>query len=212
MNKRNIIPHKGLLSAADREKILGHGSAVVWLTGLSGSGKSTIAHEVERQLMENGVHSYVLDGDNVRTGLNSDLGFSDGDRQENIRRIGEIARLFADAGLVVITAFISPFRQERDTARSLVGHERFYEVFLDCSLDLCEERDPKGLYKKARSGEINEFTGIDSPYEEPESPELVLDTGALSVEECVGAIIELLVEAGIVRLGDAGTRGHVVKS
>ena len=198
MNKRNIIPHKGLLSTADREKILGHGSAVVWLTGLSGSGKSTIAHEVEKQLMEAGVHSYVLDGDNIRSGLNKDLGFSDEDRKENIRRIGEVARLLADAGLVVITAFISPFRQERDMARALVRPGRFQEVYLKCPLDLCEERDPKGLYKKARCGEISEFTGIDSPYEEPVDPELVLDTGAFSVEKCARAILELLKKAEVI--------------
>ncbi len=138
------------------------GSAVIWLTGLSGSGKTSIAHGVEHALKKQGVHSYVLDGDNVRQGLCSDLGFSDGDREENIRRIGELARLFVDAGLVVITAFISPFRRDRDRARALFGEGEFFEIYLKCDLATCEERDPKGLYKKARAGEIEDFTGVSS--------------------------------------------------
>jgi adenylylsulfate kinase len=181
------------------------------LTGLSGSGKSTIAVEVERLLTDRGVHAYILDGDNVRHGLNADLGFSDEDREENIRRIGEVARLFADAGLVVITSFISPFRKDRDRVRSLMAPGEFLEIFTRCSLELCEERDPKGLYAKARAGEIADFTGIDSPYEEPDNPELVLDTGELTVEECVGKVVALLEEGDVVREikpSDAETRGR----
>jgi adenylylsulfate kinase len=209
--KKNIIPHRSLVTKADRKKAFGHKSCVLWFTGLSGSGKSTIAVEVERQLMDRGVHTYILDGDNVRHGLNTDLGFSDEDREENIRRIGEVARLFADAGLVVITSFISPFRRDRDRVRSLLGPGEFLEIFAKCPLDICETRDPKGLYAKARAGEIVDFTGIDSPYEEPENPELVLDTGELSVEECVEQVFALLEEGDVVRgikQSDAETRGR----
>ena len=179
---------------------MGNGSAVIWLTGLSGSGKTSIAHGVEHALQKKGVHSYVLDGDNVRQGLCSDLGFSDGDREENIRRIGELARLFVDAGLVVITAFISPFRRDRDRARALFGEGDFFEVYLKCDLATCEERDPKGLYKKARAGEIEDFTGISSPYEEPLEPELTLDTADLSLEEAVERVMALLEANGVLEL------------
>ena len=196
---KNITPHSSLVTRADRKSAFGHDSCVLWLTGLSGSGKSTIAAEVERALMERAVHSYVLDGDNIRHGLNSDLGFSDDDRTENIRRIGEVTKLFADAGMVVITAFISPFREDRDRVRSLMGPGKFFEIFAMCSLELCEERDPKGLYAKARAGKISDFTGIDSPYEEPLAPELVLDTGALSVVECAGKVVDLLEKAGVIQ-------------
>ena len=209
MNKRDLTPHESLVTSADRKNTFGHGSCVLWLTGLSGSGKSTIAAEVERGLLSQNVHAYVLDGDNVRHGLNSDLGFSDKDRTENIRRIGETARLFVEAGVVVITAFISPFRGDRDRVRSLLRPGEFFEVFAKCSLELCEKRDPKGLYAKARAGKISDFTGIDSPYEEPLAPELVLDTGELSVEECVNRVIALLQESGIIHAeeeSDAGTR------
>jgi adenylylsulfate kinase len=194
----NVHWHQGILNRTDRRKILGHGSGVIWFTGLSGSGKSTIANEVERRLMDRGVHSYVLDGDNIRHGLNADLEFSEHDRTENIRRIGEVSRLFVDAGLVVLTAFISPFRKDRGTARSLFDPGEFFEVYTKCSLELCEIRDTKGLYAKARSGEIAEFTGIDSPYEEPENPELVLDTEALSLEDCIRNVMELLEKSGII--------------
>ena len=199
MKNSNITPHDSLVTRADRKKTFGHDSCVLWLTGMSGSGKSTIAAEVERALMERAVHSYVLDGDNIRHGLNSDLGFSDDDRTENIRRIGEVTKLFADAGMVVITAFISPFREDRDRVRSLMGPGKFFEIFAMCSLELCEERDPKGLYAKARAGKISDFTGIDSPYEEPLAPELVLDTGALSVVECAGKVVDLLEKAGVIQ-------------
>jgi adenylylsulfate kinase len=195
---KNITPHDSLITRADREKTFGHGSCVLWMTGLSGSGKSTIAAEVERILLTRGVHPYVLDGDNVRHGLNSDLGFSEEDRTENIRRLGEASKLFVDAGMVVLTAFISPFREDRDRVRSLLSSGEFFEIYTKCALEVCETRDPKGLYSKARAGEITDFTGIDSPYEEPLNPELILDTGELSVEECVKRIIALLEKSGII--------------
>lgn len=165
---------------------------VVWLTGLSGSGKSTIANLLEKKLIARGRHSYLLDGDNVRHGLNKDLGFTDADRVENIRRVAETAKLMLDAGLIVITSFISPFRAERDMARTLFADGEFVEVFVDASLEVCEQRDPKGLYRKARQGEIKNFTGLDSPYEAPEHPEMVLDTVALSVEQAADEIINFL--------------------
>jgi len=197
MNK-NITPHDSLVTRTDRKSTFGHGSCVLWLTGLSGSGKSTIAVEVERVLLGRGVHTYILDGDNVRDGLSGDLGFSDEDRRENIRRIGEVTRLFIDAGVVLLTAFISPFREDRDRVRSLMGSGEFFEIFSRCPLELCEERDPKGLYAQVRAGGISDFTGIDSPYEEPLKPELVLDTGELGLEECVKRVVALLEESGII--------------
>ena len=200
MKNPNITPHRSLVTPADRRNALGHGSCVLWLTGLSGSGKSTIATEVERILLDRGVHTYILDGDNVRHGLSADLGFSDEDRTENIRRIGEVTKLFIDAGIVVLTAFISPFREDRDRVRSLIGPGEFFEIYTKCPLEVCETRDPKGLYAKARTGEISDFTGIDSPYEAPLNPELVLDTGELSVEECVQRIVALLEDSGIITL------------
>jgi adenylylsulfate kinase len=206
MSEKNITPHHSLITPADRKSAFGHGSCVLWLTGLSGSGKSTIAVEVERILLSRGVHTYILDGDNVRHGLSGDLGFSDEDRRENIRRIGEVTRLFVDAGVVLLTAFISPFREDRDRVRSLMGPGEFFEIFSRCPLELCEERDPKGLYAKARAGEISDFTGIDSPYEEPVNPELVLDTGELGLEECVKRVVALLEESGIITLNSGGSK------
>jgi bifunctional enzyme CysN/CysC len=167
---------------------------VIWLTGLPGAGKSTIANLVERKLHGRGCHTYLLDGDNVRRGLNKDLGFTDADRVENIRRVAEVARLMLDAGLIVIVAFISPFAEEREMARRLVAEGEFFEVFVDAPLELAEQRDPKGLYKKARSGELANFTGIDSPYERPERPALRVDTAALSAEDAADSIIALLEE------------------
>ena len=199
MKKHNLTHHSSLVTKTEREKTFGHGSCVLWLTGLSGSGKSTIASEVERVLIERAIHSYVLDGDNIRFGLNSDLGFSDEDRTENIRRIGEVAKLFSNAGMVVITAFISPFRNDRDHVRSMLDPGSFFEIYTRCSLETCEKRDPKGLYAKARAGEINDFTGITSGFEEPLNPELVLDTENLSVDECVKRIVALLEESGIIK-------------
>lgn len=162
----------------------------MWLTGLSGSGKSTLAQEVERRLAERGVRTYVLDGDNLRHGLNRDLGFSAQDRQENIRRAGEVAALFLDAGVVVIVAFISPYRSDREQARGRVEEGRFFEVYVRCPLEVCEARDPKGLYRRARNGEIPEFTGVSAPYEEPEAPELIADTHKESLPESAGRILD----------------------
>ncbi|MDO8587271.1 MAG: sulfate adenylyltransferase subunit CysN [Armatimonadota bacterium] len=193
---RHIVRHEGHVTAADRAALLGQQPVTLWLTGLSGSGKSTIAYALEKRLTDEGYACFILDGDNVRHGLNSDLGFSPEDRCENIRRIGETAKLFNDAGVIVITSFISPFRKDRQSAREIIGDEHFIEVFVDAPLDICEQRDPKGLYKKARAGEIAEFTGISSPYEPPEGPELVLDTGKLSVEEGVLFILEMLRDRG----------------
>lgn len=196
--RAQVVPGNGSVARAEREALVGQKGAVVWLTGLSGSGKSTIAREVERRLTGAGRLAYVLDGDNMREGLCSDLGFSPEDRAENIRRVGEVAALFVDAGLVVVTAFISPYRADRQAARSKVPEGRFLEVSLDVPLEVCEERDPKGLYRKARSGEIREFTGIDAPYELPESPDLVLPTHELSLEDAVERILALLQERGLL--------------
>lgn len=195
---RNIVWSHSHVGPDDRARLLGHRPATLWFTGLSGSGKSTIAVEVERRLIERGVASYVLDGDNIRHGLNGDLGFSPEDRQENIRRIGEVCRLFCDAGLVVLTAFISPYREDRDRARALHGDAAFFEVFIDTPLEVCEERDPKGLYRKARAGEIPEFSGISAPYEAPESPELRIATAEHDLDGCVAAVLAHLERGGII--------------
>ncbi len=172
----NVHWHEGDIKQPDRERLNNHRGVCLWFTGLSGSGKSTVALEVEKILYERGGRSYVLDGDNIRHGLNKDLGFSPEDRVENIRRIGEVSHLFVDAGIIVMTAFISPYRADRDIAKKLMADGEFVEIFVDCDLDVCEERDPKGLYKKARAGEIKEFTGISAPYEAPENPELIINT------------------------------------
>ena len=192
----NITWHGGQIGRAEREKVLGQRGATIWLTGLSGSGKSTIAVAAEAELVNRGKLAYVLDGDNVRHGLNSNLGFSPEDRTENIRRIGEVSKLFTDSGVIVFTSFISPYRADRDQARALFDAGDFIEVYVKADVDTCEERDPKGLYKKARAGEIPEFTGISAPYEEPEKPELVLDTANQSVEESVVALVRYLEEKG----------------
>ena len=194
----NVVWHHATITREHRHQLNGHKSAVLWFTGLSGSGKSTLAHAVEERLHKMKCRTFVLDGDNVRHGLCSDLGFSAEDRTENIRRIGEVAKLITEAGVIVATAFISPFRTDRNTVRNLLPHGDFLEIFCDCPLDICETRDVKGLYKKARAGEIPEFTGITSPYEAPESPELVVNTGTQSLEECTDAVIELLKSRGIV--------------
>ena len=192
----NITWHEGHVTRSEREKVLGQRGVTVWLTGLSGSGKSTVAIAAEQVVLSKGKLAYVLDGDNVRHGLNKNLGFSPEDRTENIRRIGEVAKLFNDAGIVVFTAFISPYREDRDAVRELVPEGDFVEVFVDADVATCEDRDPKGLYKKARAGEIPEFTGISAPYEAPERPELVLDTGAQSVQESVERLVGYLEEKG----------------
>ena len=194
----NIILHEGSISRKDREKINGHKSTIIWFTGLSGSGKSTLAYALEYILHKNNIQTYVLDGDNIRQGLCKDLGFSACDRTENIRRIGEVSRLFLDSGSIVLTAFISPFINDRKIVRELVNKDEFIEVFCDSPLDVCELRDPKGLYKKARSGEIPEFTGINSPYESPEYPELRLKTNELSVQQCVEKLISYLEDLQIL--------------
>ncbi len=196
---KNIYPHNNLVSLGEREKIKNHKPLVLWFTGLSGSGKSTIADVVEERLnKEFKSHTYLLDGDNIRSGLNSDLGFSKNERIENIRRIGEVCKMFYDSGLIVLTAFISPFIKDRDFVRFSLPENSFIEIYMDCPLEICETRDPKGLYKKGRSGEIKEFTGIDSPYQPPASPELTLNSAETSVEECVDQVIDYLLKNNIV--------------
>ena len=187
----NILRVEGLVGAADRVALLGHSGRTVWFTGLSGSGKSTLAFAVEEALVARGVAAYVLDGDNVRFGLNRDLGFSAADRTENVRRIGEVCRLFQDAGLVVLSAFISPYRADRDAVRALHPEGSFVEVFVDTPLDICETRDVKGLYARARTGEIPEFSGISAPYEAPEAPDITVDA-TRPLNECVGVMLEHL--------------------
>ena len=187
----NILRAEGLVGAADRVALLGHGGRTVWFTGLSGSGKSTLAFAVEEALVARGVAAYVLDGDNVRFGLNRDLGFSAEDRTENVRRIGEVCRLFQDAGLVVLSAFISPYRADRDAVRALHPEGSFVEVFMDAPLDICETRDVKGLYARARTGEIPEFSGISAPYEAPEAPDITVDA-TRPLNECLGVMLEHL--------------------
>jgi adenylylsulfate kinase len=192
----NITWHEGHVTRKEREKILGQRGVTIWLTGLSGSGKSTVATAAEQVVLGKGKLAYVLDGDNVRHGLNKNLGFSPEDRTENIRRIGEVAKLFNDSGVVVFTAFISPYREDRDAVRELMAEGDFVEVLVDADVATCEDRDPKGLYKKARAGEIPEFTGISAPYEAPERPELVLDTGVQSLQESVEQLVGYLEEKG----------------
>lgn len=194
----NIVWHEASVDRAARADKRGHRSAILWFTGLSGSGKSTLANAVNAALFERGLGTYVLDGDNVRHGLCKDLGFSDADREENIRRIGEVAKLFLDAGVIVLTAFVSPFRADRDKARDLVEAGDFFEIFCAADLDVCESRDPKGLYAKARSGAIKEFTGISSPYEAPNTPELKIDTGAQDLAESVNVVIKALQDKGVI--------------
>ncbi len=197
----NVHWHEGEVSRADRERVLGQKGATLWFTGLSGSGKSTVAVAVEKYLNEQGRLAFRLDGDNVRLGINKNLGFSAEDRKENIRRIGEVAKLFVDAGVITLSSFISPYRSDRDDVRKL--HEEsgmeFIEIFVDCPLSVAEERDPKGLYKKARAGQIKNFTGIDDPYEAPGKPELILDTSKMSLQDEVVAVLDLLKARGILK-------------
>ncbi|EKK4079880.1 adenylyl-sulfate kinase [Cronobacter dublinensis] len=194
----NVVWHAHPVTAAQREQLHGHRGAVLWFTGLSGSGKSTVAGALEEALHQLGVSTYLLDGDNVRHGLCSDLGFSDDDRKENIRRVGEVAKLMVDAGLVVLTAFISPHRAERQMVREQVGAGRFIEVFVDTPLEVCEARDPKGLYKKARAGELRNFTGIDAVYEAPQAPEIHLD-GQQLVTNLIAQLLDLLRREDIIK-------------
>lgn len=188
----NIKWHSGEIDKAAREKLLGQQGMVLWFTGLSASGKSTIAVEVEKELYRQGKASYRLDGDNLRFGLNKDLGFTAEDREENIRRIGEVAALFADAGLITLASFISPYKAGREAARQAAGAENFKEIYVKADVETCAARDPKGLYEKAKKGEIENFTGISAPYEEPKNPELVVDTESLSLEESVELVLELI--------------------
>ena len=195
---KNIVWHDYAITQAMRSKLKGHRPCILWFTGYSGSGKSTVAGALEHALYQKNIHTYLLDGDNVRHGLCRDLGFSDADRVENIRRVGELAKLMVDAGQIVLTAFISPFQSERDMVRDLVGEDQFIEVFLDTPLSVCEERDPKGLYKKARAGEIKHFTGIDSDYQPPVSPEVTLDTSTLSLSQSVETLLLYLEQKQII--------------
>lgn len=188
----NIYPIKTKVSKASREALMQQRALLVWFTGLSGSGKSTLAVQLEAQLHERGFKTYLLDGDNVRAGLNKDLNFTDEGRVENIRRIGEVAKLMLDAGVVVLSAFISPFHSDRDQVRQIIGEDNYVEVFVDAPLELCEQRDVKGLYRKARAGEVRNFTGIDSPYEKPQHPDLVIETGSLSVDESIGKLLSFI--------------------
>jgi len=202
--KKNIVWHEPQVSREMREKLDGHRSAVLWFTGLSGAGKSTLAHAVEERLHSMGVRTYVLDGDNVRHGLCGDLGFSDVARRENIRRIGEASKLFVDAGVVVLTAFISPFRSDRQQIRKLLADD-FIEIYCNTSLEVCESRDVKGLYQRARAGEIKDFTGISSPYEEPDNAEIVVNTGSLSLRVAVQQVVDYLAERELISLSPAET-------
>ncbi len=188
--KENIIPHHHSLSLEDRIRKNGHKPMLIWFTGLSGSGKSTLASGLEIHFFNYGFNTYILDGDNIRTGLNKDLDFSDTSRKENIRRIAEVSRLFLDAGAIVLTAFISPFKSDRESVKDLVGEENFIEIHVDCPLNVCEERDVKGLYKKARSGKIKHFTGIDSPFEIPDNPDIRMNTVDNALNDCLHILIE----------------------
>ena len=190
----NITWHRGAVTRRDRERLNGHRGFTLWFTGLSASGKSTLAVALEESLYGLGCRTYILDGDNIRHGLNKNLGFSPEDREENIRRIGEVAKLFRDCGIINMTAFISPYREDRRGARELGKGDEFVEIFVDCPIEVCEQRDPKGVYRKAREGLIKEFTGISAPYEAPENPEIHLRTDRMPIEECVGSIMDYLFE------------------
>lgn len=196
--KNNVVWHQATVTRKRRELLNGHRACAVWLTGLSGSGKSTLAHAVEERLHDLGCRTFVFDGDNVRHGLCSDLGFSLEDRSENIRRIAEMARLFLDAGVIALCAFISPMRADRQKVRAIVGTDNFLEIHCDCSVEICEQRDVKGLYKKARAGLIKNYTGISSPYEAPERPDLRLETGKEELADCVGKVVAVLKAQGVL--------------
>ncbi|HUX90623.1 MAG TPA: adenylyl-sulfate kinase [Gallionellaceae bacterium] len=195
----NVVWHNATVTRKRREKMNGHGSVILWFTGLSGAGKSSLAHAVEEELHQQGCRTFVFDGDNVRHGLCSDLGFSAEDRVENIRRVGEMAKLFVETGVISLTAFISPFLSDRQRVRSLVPHGDFLEIYCHCPLEICEQRDVKGLYMLARAGKIKEFTGVSSPYEVPINPELIVETGTLTMEESIAQVMQLLRDRGIVQ-------------
>lgn len=194
----NVVWHHATVTRERRQQQNDHKSVVLWFTGLSGAGKSTLAHAVEEELYQRKCRTFVLDGDNVRHGLCGDLGFSKEDRVENIRRVGELAKLFLEAGVITLTAFISPFRSDRELVRNLMPHGEFLEIYCECPLEVCEERDVKGLYKKARAGQIANFTGISSPYEEPDKPELVIHTSQHELQECVQQVVGMLQQRGII--------------
>lgn len=194
----DVFWHEHNVEKTSRQKLHGHQSFIIWFTGLSGSGKSTIANALERHLHEKGNSTYLLDGDNIRHGLNKDLAFTKEDRMENIRRIGEVAKLFIDSGTIVLAAFVSPYREDRELVRNLVGSGEFIEVYIDCTIETCEKRDPKGLYKKARAGEINHFTGISDPYEIPDDPEIIVKSDQLTVKSCVELIYNYLIDNGYI--------------
>ena len=198
--KKNVVWHEQLVSQQDRNVLNKHRGAVIWFTGLSASGKSTIAHHLERELYERGIRTYVLDGDNVRHRMNSDLGFSREDRHENLRRIGEMSKLFVEAGIMVLNAFISPYRKDRELVADIIGHDNFIEIHVDCPVEVCEKRDPKGLYKKARAGIIKGYTGVDSPYEAPTRPDIRLNTDEDDVDTCVKKVLEHLDEKRLILL------------
>ncbi|MBY0243682.1 MAG: adenylyl-sulfate kinase [Burkholderiaceae bacterium] len=205
MKSSNTVWHHATVTRARREELNLHKGAIIWFTGLSGSGKSTLAHAVEERLHQATCRTFVLDGDNVRHGLCADLGFSDEARTENIRRVGEAAKLFVEAGIVVLTAFISPFEGDRERVRKLAGADDFIEIYCRCPLEVCEQRDVKGLYKRARAGEISHFTGISSPYEPPYAPDLTVETSLLSLDESVGAVLALLAQRKVINLMEAVT-------
>lgn len=199
MSSENVVWHHATVTRKHREERNGHRGSVIWFTGLSGSGKSTLAHALEDRLFKQNYQTYVLDGDNVRHGLCGDLGFSESDRGENIRRIGEIAKLFSEAGIIVLTAFISPFKQDRELVRRLLPHGDFHEVYCQAPLEICEERDVKGMYRKARKGLIKDFTGISSPYESPVNPELIVNTSDSAIDVCVDHLIDYLRSRSVIK-------------
>jgi adenylylsulfate kinase len=206
MKDNHLTWHHTAVDKQLRRVANGHGSFVIWLTGLSGSGKSTIGSQLEKYLFDSGIHTYLLDGDNLRMGMNSDLGFSEQHRQENIRRAGELAKVLVEAGVVVIVALISPYQRDRNLARQIMGTDEFVEVYVQCPLDVCVERDPKGLYRKVMAGTIKNFTGFDSPYEEPTNPELVIPTDQLSVDACTEQVISYLTARGLLESTKAGEK------
>lgn len=198
--ENHVIWHEGYVKRTDRNLLNNHKSGLVWFTGLSASGKSMIVHNLEKELFIQGIRTYVLDGDNVRHGLNANLGFSREDRKENLRRIAEVSKLFADAGILVLAAFISPYREDREYIRERFKGDNFFEIYVKCSVEECERRDPKGQYKKARAGIIKNYTGISAPYEEPEKPDMVIDTESFDVESSVAKVIELLEKSNILSI------------
>lgn len=200
MNSSHVTRHKSMVAREDREKLHGHKGVALWFTGLSASGKSTLSHSVEKKLHELGCSTYVFDGDNVRHGLCGDLGFSAEDRAENIRRIGEMVHLFVDAGIIALTAFISPFKNDRERVKAIVGEDRFVEIFVDCPLEVCIERDPKGVYAKALAGEIKDFTGISSPYEPPDNPDIVIRSDRESFDDALERILEFMKQKALLNM------------